>query len=77
MRITLDIDDDVLRIAMQMAAKEARTTGAVLSDLVRRGLRSGRATESGRVRHGVEILPPRGEMVTIAHVQCLMGDEGI
>jgi hypothetical protein len=40
MRTTLDIDDDVLQTAKEMAAKEKRSAGAVISDLARRGFHS-------------------------------------
>jgi len=76
MRITLDIADDVLQVARDLAATEGRTTGAVLSDLARRGLRAGSAARSGGVRNGVEVLPSRGETVSLGHVHRLMGDEG-
>jgi len=77
MRTTLDIDEDVLQAAKELAAKERRTTGAVLSDLARLGFQSGGPAESGGLRNGVEVLPSRGEKVTMAHVSGLMDEEGI
>ena len=38
MRTTLDIDDDVLRAAKEVARREKRTAGEVISSLARRGL---------------------------------------
>lgn len=38
MRTTLNIDDDVLEDAKQIAAAEGRSVGAVISDLARRAL---------------------------------------
>jgi hypothetical protein len=38
MRTTLDIDDDVLAAARELAASERRSLGAVISELARRGL---------------------------------------
>ena len=38
MRTTLDIDGEVLRAVKEIARREARTAGAVLSDLARRAL---------------------------------------
>ena len=38
MRTTLDIDDDILQAAKELAQAEKRTTGQVLSDLARKGL---------------------------------------
>ena len=77
MRTTLDIDEDVLQAAKELAAKERRTTGAVLSDLARQGFQSGSQAEPGAIRNGLEVLPSRGEKVTMAHVNGLMDEEGI
>lgn len=38
MRTTLDIDDDVMAAARELAASERRSIGAVISELARRGL---------------------------------------
>ena len=38
MRITLDIDADVLQVAKSLARQSDRTVGAVLSELARRAL---------------------------------------
>jgi hypothetical protein len=38
MRTTLQIDDDILRAAQSLARSEKRSTGAVISELARRGL---------------------------------------
>ena len=56
MRTTLDIDDDVLQAAKEIAATEGRTAGKVLSDLARKGLMPAR--QKVRVRNGVPLLPP-------------------
>ena len=42
MRTTLDIDDDVLQAAKELARRERKTAGRVVSELARRGL-----TETG------------------------------
>ncbi len=39
MRTTLTIDDDVLTAAKTLAAQDQKSLGAVISELVRRGLR--------------------------------------
>jgi len=57
MRTTLDIDQDVLQIAKEMAALRKTTAGKVLSDLARQGLRPPDVTPS--TRNGVPLLPPR------------------
>jgi len=77
-RTTLDIEDDVLRAAKELAERENRTTGKVLSDLARRGLtvpvRSAR--NRARMRGGVPVLPSRGSIVTLEHVRKLRDEEG-
>lgn len=49
MRTTLDIDDDVITAARELARDERRSIGAVVSDLARRGLTPSRVEcERGR-----------------------------
>jgi hypothetical protein len=55
-RTTLDIDDDVLQAAKELAASRASTAGKVLSDLARKALQPARTL---RVRNGVPLLPRR------------------
>jgi hypothetical protein len=38
MRTTLNLDEDILRIARQLAADQGTSLGKVVSDLARRGL---------------------------------------
>jgi hypothetical protein len=56
MRTTLDLDDDVLQAAKELAAAAHSTAGKVLSDLARKALTPPRAV---RVRNGVPLLPRR------------------
>ena len=56
-RTTLDIADDVLQAAKELASVHGRTTGEVLSELARKGL-TGPVSE-GRIRNGVPLLPRR------------------
>ena len=57
MRTTLDLDDDVLQAAKELAATRGTTAGKVLSELARKGLAP--ATTGQRVRNGVPLLPRR------------------
>ena len=57
MRTTLDIDDDVLQAAKELAATKGVSTGKVVSDLARKGLSPARPKVT--VRNGVPLLPPR------------------
>lgn len=56
MRTTLELDDDVLHAAKELAAARGSTAGKVLSELARKGLETPKA---GRVRNGVPLLPRR------------------
>jgi len=57
-RTTLDIDDDVLNAAKELALAQRTTAGRVISDLVRKALRP---TGTTRVRNGVPLLPKRAD----------------
>jgi hypothetical protein len=57
MRTTLDIDEDVLLAARELASARGTTAGKIVSELARRGLTPAR---SPRVRNGVPVLPRRG-----------------
>ena len=50
MRTTLDIDDDVLQAAKELAQARRKTAGQVLSDLARKGLAP---EQTVKVRNGV------------------------
>jgi hypothetical protein len=56
MRTTLDVDDDVLQAAKEIAANRQTTAGRVLSDLARKALTP---SQHGRVRNGVPLMPRR------------------
>jgi len=55
-RTTLDIDDDVLQAAKEIAASRRVSAGQVLSELARKALEPPRPP---RVRNGVPLLPRR------------------
>lgn len=79
MRTTLDIEEDVLQAAKELAEREGSTAGRIISELARRGLMApGRKKKtSPSTRGGVPLLPSRGEVVTLDHVRELMDQEGI
>lgn len=58
MRTTLDIDDDILQAAKEIAASRETTAGHVLSELARKGLEP---TRPLKVRNGVPLLPRRSK----------------
>jgi hypothetical protein len=57
MRTTIDLDEDVLLAAKEIAESRGSTMGKVISELVRKGLRP---KPWVRVRNGVPLLGPRG-----------------
>ena len=54
MRTTLDIEDDLLQAARELAARRRTTIGKVVSDLLRRGFE---APPAAKVGNGVPLLP--------------------
>jgi antitoxin component of RelBE/YafQ-DinJ toxin-antitoxin module len=56
MRITLQLDDDLLQVARQLAAQRGVTMGQVISELVRKALAPKAAP---RVRNGVALFVPK------------------
>ncbi len=76
MRTTLDVDDDVLASAKEIARREGRTAGQVLSALARSALTHGAPRTSaqpvaGVAAHGFAPFAARGAVVTDACVQAL------
>jgi hypothetical protein len=73
-RTTLDIDDDVLSAAKELAAAEKSSTGKVISGLARAALRRG-SSASSRTRNGLPLLPGRRNLVTAEQVDSLLNEE--
>ncbi|WP_457334544.1 CopG family transcriptional regulator [Rhizobacter sp. P5_C2] len=64
MRATLSIDDDILATAKQLAKRDRKTVGAVISALARQGL--AQAAPAARVeRNGVPLLPSHRGAATV------------
>ena len=57
MRTTLDIDEDVLETAKELAARRGTTAGRVISELVRSALAP--RDHVVKTRNGVPLLPTR------------------
>ncbi|MFZ1920205.1 MAG: CopG family transcriptional regulator [Xanthobacteraceae bacterium] len=65
MRTTLDIDDDVLNAAKQLAKKRNSTAGEVISGLARIALtQPSTPDEEPRYRNGFRLLPRTGQIIT-------------
>ena len=74
MRTTLDIDEDVLQAAKELAATRGTSAGRILSELARRALTPPR--KAARTRNGVPLLDPRpGEGLVTAEVVNRLRDE--
>ena len=56
MRTTLDLDEDVLQAAKELAEMRGTTAGKIISELARKALTP---TTTRRVRNGVPLLPGR------------------
>ena len=75
MRTTLDLDEDVLQAAKEMAAAQGTTAGKMLSVLARKALAPAR---SRKMRNGVPLLPRRpagAPPLTMKRVNLLRDDE--
>ena len=84
MRTTLDIDDDVLSAAKELAKAAKKTAGEIISELARKALMQPPATSRPRAKepkaiYGIRPFPrqPGGKPVTSEDVRRLMDEEGI
>ena len=90
MRTTLDIADDVLFAAKEIARREKKSLGHIISELARRAFaqpaegipplprRSNAPKVSERLgKFGIHPLPPRGGIVTNELIDRLRDEEGI
>lgn len=77
MRTTLDLADDILAAAKEIARLENSTVGAVLSCLARQALTQAGNTETGRSVAGFRTIPRGGHVITNDHVNAIRELEGI
>jgi hypothetical protein len=75
MRTTLDIDDDVLQAAKELAAAQKTTAGQVLSELARRALTQPAEQEQPKYRNGFRLLPSTGKVITSEMVERWLEDD--
>ncbi|MEK7436590.1 MAG: hypothetical protein AAB150_06890 [Pseudomonadota bacterium] len=66
MRTTLDIEEDVLFAAKDLARREKKTAGQVLSELARKGLAGAEAltTREPKAIYGFRPFPKEGRIVS-------------
>ena len=76
-RTTLEIENDVLAAAKELARLDGTTAGKVISDLARRGLEGVKQKSKARTKNGIPILASRGEVITSEHVRALMDADGV
>jgi hypothetical protein len=80
MRTTLDIADDVLAAAKELARREHRTIGEVVSDLLRRALTAPApltAVREPKTVHGIKPFPRRGGVVTNDLIDLLRREDAL
>ncbi len=78
MRTTLDIADDVLHAAKELARRENKTAGEVISELARRALTEPRRAPAARepkARYGFRPFAKRGGIVTNEIIDRLREDD--
>jgi hypothetical protein len=75
MRTTLDLEPDVLQAAKEIAQLRGKTTGQVVSELLRKALQP--TPSAQRVRNGVPLLTrrPGAPVLTTEMVNQLRDDE--
>ena len=78
MRTTLNLANDALLVAKQLAARNRMSLGEAVSHLVRAGAGANPAAQGRSVplRGRFALLPQRGEIVTPEHVRELMESPG-
>ena len=79
MRTTLDIEEDVLQAAKELARLEHTTAGRVISRLARQGLKKTGASSktSFVIKDGLPVFPSRGEIITNDLINRIREEEGI
>lgn len=82
MRTTLDIEDDVLAAAKELARRDHTSAGRVISDLARRALTqiaptAGATTQEPEAIYGFRPFPARGGVVSNEKVDQLRDEDGI
>jgi hypothetical protein len=88
MRTTLDIEDDVLFAAKEIARREKKSLGQVISDLARGAFAQGPGQPSGKqpraprvserlAAYGIHPLPERGVLITNELIDRLRDEEGV
>jgi hypothetical protein len=75
MRTTINIAEDVLHAARDLAARKNITMGEVISDLARKSLAEPAAAPLTGRRNGFPQLPATGQAITSELIKSLMDDD--
>jgi hypothetical protein len=76
MKVTLEIDPDILAVAKEISATERVTIGAAISQLARKGLELADSHPGRvRVRNGVPVIAATGHDITADQVRKLLEEE--
>jgi hypothetical protein len=81
MRTTLNIDTELLVAAKELAEREQKTAGQVISELLRQAMSArasgAKTTEAlNRDLYGFQPVPSRGGVVTNQHINILREESG-
>lgn len=83
MRTTLDIDDEVLMAVKELARRERKTAGQVLSELARRAMtlpvpgRGAGSVHEPEAFYGFRPFSSRGKVVSNEQIDRLRDEEGV
>ena len=76
MRTTVTLDDDVFEIVQTLAKSSGRRLGAVLSELVRRGLARSEPRKTRSTRFPTFDVPADAPAIPAGRIQKLLDEEG-
>lgn len=79
MRTTLDIDDDILAAAKEMAQRQCVSAGRVISRLAREAMtgQGGASLRANPSVAGFQPFPSQGVVISNAHIDALRDAEGV
>jgi hypothetical protein len=79
MRTTLDIDDDILLLAKDLAKDGGKTAGKIISELVRKAITATPVFNQPEPEpiFGIRPFPKRGGIVTNEMINKIRDEEGI
>ena len=84
MRTTIDLDDDILAHARELAQTERASLGKTISRYLRERFQAQTtqalpdADQYGYIyRNGIPVYPPRGKKLTQAHIVRIADEQGV